>query len=47
MTAAALVLSARNRFEHLFDALVDPARAHHGRRARLLFRRLSSGAITT
>ena len=26
MTTAALVLSARNRFEHLFDALVDPAR---------------------
>jgi 4-amino-4-deoxy-L-arabinose transferase-like glycosyltransferase len=26
MTAAALVLSARNRFERLFDALVDPAR---------------------
>jgi hypothetical protein len=26
MTAAALVLSARNHFEHLFNALVDPAR---------------------
>src|SRR5580658_3453016 len=26
MTAATLVLSARNRFERLFDALVDPAR---------------------
>jgi len=26
MTAATLVLSARNRFERLFDALIDPAR---------------------
>src|ERR1700686_3861320 len=26
MTAAAVVLSARNRFERLFDALTDPAR---------------------
>ena len=26
MTAATLVLSACNRFERLFDALVDPAR---------------------
>jgi len=26
MTAATLVLSVRNRFERLFDALVDPLR---------------------